>query len=75
MDPIVKEHHDAMNGIMQALTEIFPGKGVTLMVFDFGDKGRMNYISNASREDMLIALKEFIAKHEGRLMDEPERPQ
>lgn len=75
MDPIEQAHREAMQAIMTALAELFPGMGIALMVFDFGEKGRMNYISNASREDMLIALKEFIAKHEGRLMDEPERPQ
>lgn len=75
MDPIVKEHHDAMNDLIQALMEMFPGKGVTLMVFDFGGKGRMNYISNANRVDMLTALKEFIAVHEGRRMDPPDQPQ
>ena len=36
----------------------------------FGTKGdessRMNYVSNCQREDMLVALKEFIARNEGR---------
>lgn len=43
--------------------------GFTLLVFEFGspEDGRMNYISNAEREDMLTAMKEFIANAEGRL--------
>jgi hypothetical protein len=34
-------------------------------------EGRMNYISNANREDMVVALKEFIAASEGRAHDAP----
>jgi len=41
--------------------------GFALFVFPLGEgEGRMNYISNARREDMLAALKEFIARNEGR---------
>jgi hypothetical protein len=41
--------------------------GFALLVFGLGDKpGRMNYISNANREDMLTAMKELIARFEGR---------
>lgn len=45
----------------------------TLLLFDF-DKplgGRVNYISNAKRDEMLTAMKEFIARSEGRIADEP----
>jgi len=42
--------------------------GFALFMFDF-KPGRISYISNANREDMLAALKEFIAKHEGRFDD------
>lgn len=31
----------------------------------------MNWLSNASREDMLVALREFIAAKEGRAHDAP----
>lgn len=44
--------------------------GFALLVFRLGDhsseEDRMNYISNARREDMLAAMKEFIARAEGR---------
>ncbi len=48
--------------------------GFALLIFEFDDKGRMpdddeprvNYISNAPRRHMLTALKEFIARSEGR---------
>jgi hypothetical protein len=38
--------------------------GFTLMLFDYGEKGNMFYISSAQREDMIKAMKEFIAKNE-----------
>lgn len=40
--------------------------GFALLMFSFGapDDGRMNYISNASRADMLKALKELIGRWE-----------
>lgn len=81
MSPIEKKHRDQMTAIMQALTEVFPGYGVALMVFDMGKpdeprkSGRLNYICNADRDSMIIALKEFIARHEGRVVDGPEPPQ
>ena len=41
--------------------------GFALLMFGLeGDETtRMNYISNAKREDMLAALREFIARNEG----------
>lgn len=39
--------------------------GFCLLVFDFGEEGRMNYASNANRHDVVAAMKEFIAKMEG----------
>lgn len=38
--------------------------GFALLLFDFGVGGSMFYISDANREDMLKAMKEFIAKQE-----------
>lgn len=42
--------------------------GFALLMFGLkGDESsRMNYIANVNREDMLAALKEFIARNEGR---------
>lgn len=42
--------------------------GFALLMFGLsGDEAcRMNYICNCNREDMLAALKEFIARNEGR---------
>ncbi|WP_322092844.1 hypothetical protein [Paraburkholderia bannensis] len=69
---ITADLRNSMNGIGDILGAVFEGHGFALLVFDFGPGGTMNYISNAKREDMLIALREFIASHEGRAHDAPE---
>ena len=75
MDPIEPKYHDTMNEVAKALDQVFKGCGWTLLVFDWGDKGRMNYISNAQRQDMIACMKEFIAKDEGRHHEAPETKQ
>jgi hypothetical protein len=64
-----------MNRLAGALDEAFNGvakgndrkTGSVLLVFPFGaDDGRCNYISNgAAREDIVMMLKEQIARFEG----------
>lgn len=40
--------------------------GFFLMVYEHNtDTGRSNYVSNSNREDVVKAMKEFIAKTEG----------
>lgn len=40
--------------------------GFVLMVFPFGStEGRCNYMSNAQRQDVIIMLKEQLARFEG----------
>lgn len=73
--PIEPEYREKMVAIAQALDEMFNGKiggpdretGFILLVFPFGEKeGRCNYISNgASREDVVIMMKEQIKRFEG----------
>ena len=41
------------------------GWGFNLLIFSFGEKGSMFYLSNAHRESMIEAMQEFIAKHGG----------
>ena len=48
---------------MGNLQKQFPGLGITLMIFNFGEKGTMSYISNAERGDMIEAMLEFIDKN------------
>jgi hypothetical protein len=40
------------------------GHGFALLIFSFGEEGNMFYTSNAQREDICNAMREFIAKHE-----------
>lgn len=65
-DKIQDELFKQMNITAGFLNEMFKPYGFCLLVFPFGGKkdDRINYISNASRNDMLIALKEFISANE-----------
>lgn len=73
--PIEPRHHATMNKMAGALDQIFNGDnrganrdwGFVLMVFPFGSTdGRCNYISNgADRKDIVILMKEMIARFEG----------
>lgn len=46
-----------------AITTILPPfTGFALLAFDFKPGGRMEYVSNAQRPDILRAMREFIAK-------------
>ena len=37
-----------------------PGYGFALLIFTVGDAGFMTYISNCEREDILMAMQEFM---------------
>ena len=77
--PIQQKFKDQMRAVAEVLDTVFNGElrgkdrkvGFTLLVFDFdGPKNaRTNYISNADRKDMLLTMKEFIARAEGRILD------
>ena len=41
-----------------------PGFGFQLLVFSFGSGGSMFYCSNAERDGMIAAMREFIQKFE-----------
>lgn len=47
-----------------------PGTGFIVLAFDFGDGSgrRLEYISNARREDVVKMMKEFIQKTENAWM-------
>lgn len=72
---IEKAHYEQMNAVVKGLDQIFNGNargsarqvGFVLLVFPFGEKdGRCNYISNgANRDDIIVMLKEQIARFEG----------
>lgn len=69
--PIDPEYYGLMQDVAHALDYAFNGAqrprstGFVLLVFPFGDDGRCNYISNARREDVVVMLKEQLAKLQG----------
>ena len=73
--PIEPKYVDQMNALAGFLDRTFNGEakgenrktGFVLLVFGLGevDSGRCNYISNAEREDIVVLMKEMIARFEG----------
>jgi hypothetical protein len=72
--PIDDQYRDKMRRLAHALDSILNDgatgddrkTGFCLMVFPFAAfGGRANYISNANREDIVILLKEQLARFEG----------
>jgi hypothetical protein len=72
--PIEPDLHDMMNALASGIDALLNGQdkdrpkknGFCLMVFPFDDfEGRANYISNARREDVIVLLKEQLARFEG----------
>lgn len=75
--PIGAEYVEKMKRLARFVDEIFnedlkkKTTGFCLLVFPFGtEKGRINYISNAERSDMITAMKELIARFEWRHPEE-----
>lgn len=79
MDAIQEKHRAKMNALAVTLDDMFNGEalpglprkrryGFALIVCDLNkiEAGRMNWISNAERSDMIVALKEMVAQLEGR---------
>jgi hypothetical protein len=67
--PIENQHEPVMNALAAVLDDTLKPFGFCLLVFDKNTSdGRMNYICNCDREDMVTAMKEFIANHEGRML-------
>lgn len=66
-----------MQETMRRLERIYAGHGLALLIFDFNkiEAGQMNWISNAKRADMIVALKEMVAQLEGRAVSAPESRQ
>lgn len=75
--PIEPKQHGPMNILGDVIDDVLNGDkqgpdrtwGFMLLVFPFGakasDEHRANYISNARREDIVILLKEQLARFEG----------
>lgn len=59
---------DRLQEVARAVETILPPEtGFVVLAFDLGsDKpGRLEYVSNGEREDVVKAMKEFIEKTEG----------
>ncbi|WP_370312526.1 hypothetical protein [Sagittula sp.] len=78
--PIQAQYHRAMNKLARVIDEALNGKrkpgrkpkvGFILLTAEFGkiDNGRVNYISNGEREDMIAMLREYLARVEGRYVE------
>lgn len=74
---IEPQYHAAMNALAEAIDDVLGGLGFALLVFELNkvEGGRVNYISNAKREDMLAAMREFVARSEGRVHESPKEQQ
>lgn len=76
-DRIQAQYRASMNRLARQIDEGLNGRrkpgrpprvGFVLLTAEFGriDNGRVNYISNGSREDMIAMLREYLARLEGR---------
>ena len=79
-DPIQRRHHEGMNELARFIDVTLNGRrrpgvarniGFVLLVAEFGkiDGGRVNYISNGDRADMIAMMKEYVARAEGAYAD------
>ncbi|QOZ68906.1 hypothetical protein [Bradyrhizobium arachidis] len=71
--PIQPKYREQMNHLARLLDGYFNGDakgharevGFVMMIFDFNEQGRCNYISNANRGDVVTLLKEQLKRFEG----------
>jgi hypothetical protein len=77
--PVDSQLVAAMNKLALLIDGTFNGEakgeerkwGFCLLAFPFDNiDGRMNYISNGNRADIIVALKELLARFEGRHPEE-----
>jgi len=69
----MSDTNELMRAMAASLDEVLNGSskpkknGFVLLVFPFeGPEGqRTNYVSNGKREDIIVALKEIVARFEG----------
>ncbi|MEI4473217.1 hypothetical protein [Frigidibacter sp. MR17.24] len=85
-DQIQAQYHAVMNRIAKDIDVALNGRrkpskrptvGFILLTAEFGkiDGGRVNYISNGEREDMIAMLREYLARIEGRYSEPKETRQ
>lgn len=74
-----QSHDEFMRSIAAGLDEVLNGEavgtdrkiGFALLTYEFGKPkdGKVNYIGNGERDDVRVALKELLARWEGRYAD------
>lgn len=65
----------ALRTIKPAIARMFGASvGFALVIFDFGEKGDMAYLSDCQREDMVKLVREWLALLEAGLTTEPPGP-
>ena len=65
-----QQANDALQAIAKEIKERLPEKmGFALLTYEFGDAEdrKMMYVSNSNREDVMLAMCEFLQKN----MDDP----
>lgn len=75
--PVQADYVEKMKAILAVMDDFLnaPGEpkkiGIALLMFPLGEapNGRMNYMSTSRREDMICAMKELLAKWEGRAVE------
>ena len=78
-DPIQARYRARMNRLAAKIDHELNGRanprqlGFVLLTAEFGkiEGGRVNYISNGQREDMIAMLREYLARVEGRYAEPP----
>lgn len=84
-DPIQEQYRQRMTRLAKQIDEGLngrrrPGKkpvlGFILLTAEFGkiEGGRVNYISNGERADMIAMMREYLARLEGRYVDPEQGP-
>lgn len=74
MKPVTPKYRAQLNALAAGIDKAFNGEGPSkvgfaILLFEFNEikSGRMNWISNADRESMIVALKEMIGQLEARV--------
>lgn len=59
-EPIDPKYLEMMNALADTLHQFLMPNGFVLLMFDMQKQGRVNYISNCDRADVLKAMQAFI---------------
>lgn len=81
--PVQEEYEEMMRVLGGVIDHLLNGDrlpkqtGFAILMFDFNEtptSDRINYLSNARRAEMIIAMKELVARFEGRHIEETQTP-